>query len=85
MLEDGQGTKQVKTYLVLTVGYSGDITSIVNGMDVDVEDHRSKGRRKENKSSRRDEILKTKARLERKGKIVKNTSKYTGRKRRIQF
>lgn len=85
LLEDGQGTKQVKTYLVLTVGHSGDITSIVNGMDVDVEDHRSKGRRKDGKTSRRDEILKTKARLERRGKVVKNTSKYTGRKRRIQF
>ncbi|KIW01431.1 uncharacterized protein PV09_07191 [Verruconis gallopava] len=85
LLEDGTGTKQVKTYLVLTVGHSGDITSLVKGMDVNVEDHRRSGKRKETKLSKRDEILRTKARLERKGKVVKNTSKYTGRKRRIQF
>jgi 18S rRNA (guanine1575-N7)-methyltransferase len=85
LLEDGGGTKQVKTYLVLTVGHSGDITSVVNGMDVDVEDYRGKSKRKEGKTSRREEILKTKMRLERKGRVVKNSSKYTGRKRRIQF
>jgi 18S rRNA (guanine1575-N7)-methyltransferase len=85
LLEDGQGTKQVKVYLVLTVGHSGDITNIVNGMDVDVEDYRRSGKRKDGKMSKKEEILRTKARLERKGKIVKATSKYTGRKRRIQF
>jgi 18S rRNA (guanine1575-N7)-methyltransferase len=85
LLEDGQGTKQVKVYLVLTVGHSGDITSVINGMDVDVEDHRRSGKRKDGKTSKRDEILKTKARLERKGRVVKATTKYTGRKRRIQF
>jgi 18S rRNA (guanine1575-N7)-methyltransferase len=85
LLEDGQGTKQVKVYLVLTVGHSGDITSLVSGMDVDVEDRRRSGKRRDGKVSRRDEILRTKARLERKGKVVKATSKYTGRKRRIQF
>jgi 18S rRNA (guanine1575-N7)-methyltransferase len=50
-----------------------------------VEDARKRGGRKGVKSSRRDEIAKTKARLERKGRVVKATTKYTGRKRRIQF
>jgi 18S rRNA (guanine1575-N7)-methyltransferase len=86
LLEDGGGTKQIKTYLVLTVGHTGDITNVVNGMDVDVEDHRRSGqKRRDGKISRKEEILKTKARLEKKGRVVKSTSKYTGRKRRIQF
>lgn len=85
LLEDGQGTKQVKVYLVLTVGHSGDITSIVNGMGVDVEDHRVKGRKRDGKTSKRDEIMRTKMRLEKKGRVVKKDSKYTGRKRRIVF
>jgi 18S rRNA (guanine1575-N7)-methyltransferase len=86
LLEDGQGTKNVKVYLVLTVGASGDITGLVDGMDgVEVDDFRKRGKRRGEKPGRKDEILKTKARLERKGKVVKTTTKYTGRKRRIQF
>ncbi|KAF2433330.1 S-adenosyl-L-methionine-dependent methyltransferase [Tothia fuscella] len=86
LLEDGQGTKAVKVYLVLTVGASGDITGVVDGMDgVEVEDGRKRGGKKGVKNTRRDEITKTKARLERKGRVVKATTKYTGRKRRIQF
>lgn len=85
LLEDGMGTKQVKVYLVLTVGQSGDIAAVVDGMDgVDVEDSR-KRKGKARKVSHREEILKRKARMEGKGKVVKASSKYTGRKRRIAF
>jgi 18S rRNA (guanine1575-N7)-methyltransferase len=85
LLEDGGGTKQVKVYLVLTVGETGDITRVVDGMDgVDVEDGRQL-KRKGDKVSKRDEILRRKNRLEAKGKVVKANSKYTGRKRRIAF
>jgi len=85
LLEDGAGTKQVKVYLVLTVGGAGDITNVVDGLEgVEVDDTR-KRRRKGDRISRRDEILRTKERALRKGKIVKASSKYTGRKRRIQF
>lgn len=85
LLEDGTGTKQVKVYLVLTVGETGDITKVVDGMDgVDVEDGRQV-RKKGDSVSKRDEILRRKNRLEAKGKVVKANSKYTGRKRRIAF
>jgi 18S rRNA (guanine1575-N7)-methyltransferase len=86
LLEDGMGTKQVKVYLVLTAGQSGDISGIVEGMDgVEVEDYRKRRNKRDNKTNRRDDILKRKQRLESKGKVVKADSKYTGRKRRIVF
>jgi len=86
LLEDGQGTKQVKVYLVLTVGSSGDITHLVSGMDgVEVDDFRKRGKKKGVKVTRKEEIAITKTRLERKGRVVKAGSKYTGRKRRIKF
>ncbi len=86
LLEDGGGTKQVKVYLVLTVGEAGDIMNVVNGMEgVEVDDTRKKRKRKSEKLSRKDEIFKTKERALRKGKVVKTGSKYTGRKRRVQF
>ncbi|KAF2671470.1 S-adenosyl-L-methionine-dependent methyltransferase [Microthyrium microscopicum] len=86
LLEDGGGTKQVKVYLVLTVGESGDITGIVAGMDgVDVEDHRKRRNKKGERPNKRDEIIRRKHRMEGKGKVVKATTKYTGRKRRIAF
>jgi 18S rRNA (guanine1575-N7)-methyltransferase len=86
LLEDGGGTKQVKVYLVLTVGEAGDITNVVSGMEgVEVDDTRKKGKRKGEKLSRKEEIFKTKERALRKGKVVKASSKYTGRKRRVQF
>jgi 18S rRNA (guanine1575-N7)-methyltransferase len=85
LLEDGTGTKQIKVYLVLTVGSQGDITGVVSGLDgVTVEDGRKRKRKRE-KSNRRDEILKTKVRLENKGRVTKADSKYTGRKRRPKF
>jgi 18S rRNA (guanine1575-N7)-methyltransferase len=95
ILEDDPGTKNSKLYLVLTVGGSadegtgGDITGVVKGMEgVDVLDarkkHREKGRRDIKKGSKA-WILSKKEQMERKGKVVKNSSKYTGRKRHITF
>lgn len=94
LLEDDPGTKNVKLYLVLTVGTAGgeggtgDITNVVEGMDgVDVEDVRRKLGAKATglKKGSKGWIIKKKEQMERKGKIVKATSKYTGRKRRIAF
>ncbi|KAF2737881.1 S-adenosyl-L-methionine-dependent methyltransferase [Polyplosphaeria fusca] len=92
LLEDDEGTKNAKTYLVLTVGggeLDGDITGVVRGMDgVDVVEGRQKlGQRKrgEDKKGSKGWILKKKEQMERKGKVVKQNSKYTGRKRRIAF
>ncbi|KAK3362372.1 S-adenosyl-L-methionine-dependent methyltransferase [Lasiosphaeria hispida] len=95
LLEDDPETKSVKVYLVLTVGGSttggngGDITNVVEGMDgVDVVDLRKKGGKSgkgEIKKGSKAWIINKKEQMERKGKIVRATSKYTGRKRRIQF
>ncbi|KAI0017275.1 S-adenosyl-L-methionine-dependent methyltransferase [Xylariomycetidae sp. FL0641] len=92
LLEDDPETKNVKVYLVLTVGggaVDGDITGVVKGMDgVDVLDARrrqianSKGDMKKGSKAW---IVKKKEQMERKGKVVKATSKYTGRKRRTAF
>ena len=92
ILEDDSGTKNGKLYLVLTVGggdLQGDITGVVNGMDdVDVVDARRKSkevRRKEDKKGSKGWILKKKEQMERKGKVVKASSKYTGRRRGPTF
>lgn len=94
ILEDDPGTKNVKLYLVLTVGQAGgeggtgDITNVVDGMDnVDVLDARKKLKANsiEVKKGSKAWIVKKKEQMERKGKVVKATSKYTGRKRRIAF
>jgi 18S rRNA (guanine1575-N7)-methyltransferase len=94
LLEDDPGTKNVKLYLVLTVGNNDneggntDITGVVSGMDnVDVLDARKrlKANNTQVKKGSKAWIVKKKEQMERKGKIVKATSKYTGRKRRIQF
>ncbi|MCJ1292083.1 hypothetical protein MMC34_003633 [Xylographa carneopallida] len=93
VLEDDPGTKNGKLYLVLTVGggggAGGDITGVVRGMEgVDVVDgrpgrdkEREKGKRGEGRKGGKAWILKKKEQMERKGKVVKNSSKYTGRKR----
>ncbi|KAG6040508.1 hypothetical protein E4U41_000329 [Claviceps citrina] len=96
LLEDDPGTKNVKLYLVLTVGASAvpggpssDITGVVAGMDdVDILDarrtikpHHAASLKKGSKAW----IVKKKEQQERKGKVVKATSKYTGRKRRVAF
>jgi 18S rRNA (guanine1575-N7)-methyltransferase len=92
ILEDDGGTKNVKTYLVLSVG-GGDITERVKGMEgVDVDDGRrvrearmagksGKGNVKAGKAW----VMKKKDKMRSKGKIVKADSKYTGRKRGPTF
>lgn len=92
LLEDGGGTKAVKVYLVCTVGggevEGGDITGVVRGMEgVEVEDarRRHRGRREKGREGSKDWILRKKERMERKGMVVKPSSKYTGRKRRVAF
>lgn len=90
MLEDGAGTKNSKLYLVLTVG-GGPIEGVVEGMEgVDVEQRsRRNGERrlKEEMGAKgsRQWILKKKEQMERKGKVVKRDSKYTGRRRKIAW
>lgn len=94
LLEDDPETKNVKVYLVLTVGQAvvngaaSDITGVVQGMEgVDVLDPRRKGTsgKGEIKKGSKAWIHKKKEQMERKGKVVKANSRYTGRKRRIAF
>lgn len=94
ILEDDPGTKNSKLYLVLTVGgggLNGDITGVVNGLDeVDVLDARKKAMqagKTPSKSKKGDKawITRKKEQLERKGKVAKPNSKFTGRKRRPAF
>ena len=77
---------------MLTVGggnLQGDITGVVKGLDdVDVVDGRRRNkevRRREDKKGSKGWILKKKEQMERKGKVVKASSKYTGRKRGPAF
>jgi len=92
LLEDDGGTKNVKTYLVLSVGGS-DITTAVRGMEgVDVEDGRNMRNAMQGKRKRGAEVkgskawvVKKKEQMRNKGKVVKSDSKYTGRKRRTAF
>ncbi|KAF1971188.1 williams Beuren syndrome chromosome region 22 protein-like protein [Bimuria novae-zelandiae CBS 107.79] len=92
LLEDDEGTKNAKTYLVLTVGggdLDGDITGVVRGMD-SVHVMARPGAKAAKRGGdivkgSRGWILKKKEQMERKGKVVKPSSKYTGRKRRVQF
>ena len=89
ILEDDPETKNVKLYLVLNVG-GGDIKSTVNGMEnVDVHDARRKDKRRKfnptDKKGSKAWILKKKAQMEAKGKVVKPDSKYTGRRRKAAF
>ncbi|RPA98001.1 S-adenosyl-L-methionine-dependent methyltransferase [Choiromyces venosus 120613-1] len=96
LLEDDPGTKNVKVYLVLTVGAGAeeggaeDVTNVVRGLEgVDVIDERRKGRGGgrggEDKKGSKGWILRKKEQGRNKGKVVKADSKYTGRKRRPAF
>lgn len=95
ILEDDPGTKNAKLYLVLTVGGAategagGDITGVVKGMaGVDVVDARRQYQAQKKKDAKKGSkawILNKKEQMERKGKVVKASSKYTGRKRHITF
>lgn len=90
LLEDGAGTKSAKVYLVLSVG-GGAIEGVVEGMDgVDVVE-RGKSNRDRRKTAdmstkgSKEWILRKKEQMERKGKVVKNNSKYSGRRRKIAW
>ncbi|MCJ1254974.1 Williams Beuren syndrome chromosome region 22 protein [Lignoscripta atroalba] len=92
ILEDDPGTKNSKLYLVLTVGggdMHGDITGVIKGMDdVDVVDMRRKikeTKKGEGKKGSKAWIMRKKEQMERKGKVVKSSSKYTGRRRGPTF
>lgn len=92
ILEDDPGTKNSKLYLVLTAGAGGthgDVTNVVKSMDnVDILDGRRKARdskRTAEKKGSKSWILKKKAKMESRGKIVKASSKYTGRRRGPKF
>ena len=90
MLEDGAGTKNAKVYLVLSVG-GGAIEGVVEGMEgVDVVERRRSNyerERPENVGTKGTKkwILRKKKQMERKGKVVKNDSKFSGRRRRIAW
>ena len=92
ILEDDPGTKNCKIYLVLRVGggdSQGDITNVVRNMrHIDVQDARRKSAapdRKEVRKGGKAWIMHKKEQMERKGRVVKATSKYTGRRRRVAF
>ncbi|KAK5110859.1 hypothetical protein LTR62_005570 [Meristemomyces frigidus] len=89
ILEDDPETKNVKVYLVLSVG-GGDVTGAVSGMEnVDVMDTRRKERKRgkdvQGKKGGKAWILRKKEQMEAKGKVVKASSKYTGRRRKTAF
>ena len=99
ILEDDGGTKNAKVYLVLHVGGGGDITGAVAGLDnVVIEDRRRAGIEMKNKKKKQHQqraakeakgskgwILKKKEQMQNRGKVVKATSKYTGRRRGPKF
>ena len=92
ILEDDPGTKNAKLYLVLTIGggevEGGDITGVVKGMDgVDIMDSRKRRERSkpDPKKGSKAWVMKKKEKMERKGKIVKPNTKYTGRNRGPKF
>ena len=90
LLEDGGGTKNAKVYLVLSVG-GGAIEDVVEGMDgVDVVERgktNHERKRTENTVTKGSKqwILRTKEQMERKGKVVKNNSKFSGRRRKTAW
>ena len=86
LLVDGEGTKNAKVYLVLSVG-GGPIEGAVDNLE-GVEVEQRKVRRDKHSAMRkggREWIKGRKAAMEQRGKVVKPDSKYTGRKRRVQF
>lgn len=89
ILEDDGGTKNVKVYLVLSVG-GGDITGVVEGWEgVDVEDGRkireAKMKNGTPKKGSKAWVMSKKEKMRAKGKVVKGDSKYTGRSRGPKF
>lgn len=85
LLEDEGGTRNAKVYLVLSVG-GGEIAGVVRGMEgVEVVERGGKGKVGGERKGGRKWILERKERMERRGKVVKRDSKYTGRKRRTAW
>ena len=90
LLEDDPETKNHKVYLVLTVGSGGelgrrDITDTVKGMEgVQVMDERKKREARKSETGK-EWVKRRKEKDRRKGKIVKADTKYTNRKRRVNF
>ncbi|KAF6235906.1 hypothetical protein HO173_006102 [Letharia columbiana] len=90
LLEDGAATKNAKVYLVLSVG-GGAIEGVVERMDgVDVVERGKTNQERKRKSNvltkgSKQWILRKKEQMERKGKIVKTNSKFSGRRRRIAW
>lgn len=90
LLEDGAATKNAKVYLVLSVG-GGAIEGVVERMDgVDVMERGKTNQERKRKSNvvtkgSKQWILRKKEQMERKGKIVKTNSKFSGRRRRIAW
>lgn len=95
LLVDDEGTKSEKVYLVLNVG-GGDVTGAVADLaGVQVEDNRKitrdgtkkakAGRGEIETKGSRQWILRKKEQMKMRGKIVKNDSKYTGRRRKVKF
>lgn len=88
LLEDGAGTKNSKVYLVLSVG-GGAIEGVVEGMDGVVVVDRGRTNHERRKTEKtvpkggKQWILRKKEQMERKGKVVKNNSKFSGRRRKI--
>lgn len=93
-LVDAEGTKGEKCYLICSVG-GEDVESFIHalaGVEVDAAAAAKTGRREkgrfgkgELKKGSREWIMRQKERMERKGKVVKRNTKYTGRKRRVAF
>ena len=87
LLEDGAGTKNAKVYLVLNVG-GGAIEGAVEGMDgVDVV---SRARSNHDRRSKKGGVKANKRwtmkeQMERKGKVVKRISKFSGTRRNISW
>lgn len=93
LLVDGEGSKAEKVYLVMNVG-GERIEGVVQGMEgVNVEERGKAGMGQKkrgavhgaDKKGSKAWIMRRKEKMEQRGKIVKKSSKYTGRKRRVQF
>ena len=90
LLEDGAGTKHAKVYLVLSVG-GGASEGVEEGMvGVDIVErgkitHERKRRENLVTKGSKEWILRKKEQMERKGKVVKSNSKFSGRRRRIAW
>lgn len=84
VLED-EGGRKGKVYLVLSVG-GGKIAEVVRRIEgVEVVEGGRGGREGMERKGGRKWILRRKERMERRGKVVKRDSKYTGRKRRTAW